>query len=111
MPKIDLKPQDWEEVCQILKRHVPDYAVWAFGSRVTGKAKPYSDLDLAIITETPLTLSALALLNEAFAESNLTIRVDIVDWAATGEAFHRIIRQNKEVLQGASIPSLSLTKP
>ena len=111
MPKIDLKPQDWEEVCQILKRHVPDYAVWAFGSRVTGKAKPYSDLDLAVITETPLSLSAIALLNEAFAESNLTIRVDIVDWAATGKAFKRIIRQNKEVLQGASIPPLSLTKP
>ncbi|MDD2725311.1 MAG: nucleotidyltransferase domain-containing protein [Methylovulum sp.] len=103
MPKLDLSPQDWDEVRQILKTHVPDYAVWAFGSRVTGKAKPYSDLDLAIITQQPLSLSVIAALNEAFDESNLAIRVDIVDWAAISEEFQKIIGRDKVVVQDASL--------
>jgi len=99
MPKIDLKPQDWEEVCRILKTHAPDYPVWAFGSRVKWKAKPYSDLDLTIITEQPLSLTKMATLKEAFDESNLSIRVDVVDWATTSESFRNIIEQYKVVIQ------------
>ena len=37
-------------VLDILHKNVPEYEVWAFGSRVKGTAKRYSDLDLAIIT-------------------------------------------------------------
>ncbi|MCX7099023.1 MAG: restriction endonuclease subunit S [Methylococcales bacterium] len=99
MPKIDLNAQDWNEVCHILKIHLPDYPVWAFGSRVKWTAKAYSDLDLAIITLQPLSLSAMATIKEAFDESNLSIRVDIVDWAATSEEFRKIIERNKVILQ------------
>lgn len=99
MPKIDLKPQDWDEVCHILETHVPEYPVWAFGSRVKGTAKAYSDLDLAIITRQPLSLSKMAIIKEAFDESDLSIRVDIVDWATTSETFRKIIEQDKVVIQ------------
>jgi predicted nucleotidyltransferase len=99
MPKIDLKPQDWNEVCRILQIHAPDYPVWAFGSRVKRKAKAYSDLDLAIITQQPLSLSEMAIIKEAFDDSNLPIRVDIVDWAATSPAFQKIIKQDKVLIQ------------
>lgn len=98
-PKIDLKPQDWHEVCHILKTLVPEYPVWAFGSRVKGTAKAYSDLDLAIITDQPLSLTKMATLKEAFDESVLSIRIDIVDWAATSEPFRNIIEQDKVVVQ------------
>ncbi len=99
MPKIDLNAQDWNEVCHILKIQVPDYPVWAFGSRVKWTAKAYSDLDLAIITRQPLSLSAMATIKEAFDESNLSIRVDIVDWAATSEEFQKIIEKTKVIVQ------------
>ncbi|MGB4497522.1 MAG: nucleotidyltransferase domain-containing protein [Methylococcaceae bacterium] len=99
MPKIDLNPQDWNEVCRILQIHAPNYPVWAFGSRVKRKAKAYSDLDLAIITQQPLSLSEMAILKEAFDDSNLPIRVDIVDWAATSPAFQKIIKQDKVLIQ------------
>jgi type I restriction enzyme S subunit len=82
----------------ILARYVPGRAVWAFGSRAKGKAKPYSDLDLAIITDEPLPLSTRALLAEAFSESDLPWRVDLVDWATTGEAFRAIIERDKVAL-------------
>ena len=66
-----------------------------------GKAKPYSDLDLAIITETPLPLATRAALAEAFSESDLPWRVDVVDWSITSEAFRKIIARDKAVLQSA----------
>jgi type I restriction enzyme S subunit len=100
-PKIDLKPQDWDEISLILKNYVPEYPVWAFGSRVKGTAKAYSDLDLAIITQQPLSVTTMASLKEAFDESNLSIRVDVVDWAATSGVFRKIIEHDKVVVQKA----------
>ncbi|VEI47079.1 DNA polymerase subunit beta [Actinobacillus equuli] len=78
---------------------MPEYEVWAFGSRVTGKVKSYSDLDLAIITDNPLSLARHAELVEAFSESDLTWKVDIVDWALTSENFREIIKQNAILLK------------
>lgn len=86
-------------VLSILQQYVPEYEVWAFGSRVKGNAKPYSDLDLAVITKQPLSLETHANLVDAFSESDLPWKVDIVDWAATSENFKHIIQQQFEVLQ------------
>ena len=69
--------------------------VWAFGSRVTGKAKKFSDLDLCIQAEGPLGLDRSSALAEAFAESDLPWKVDIVDWATTSESFRKIIVQHR----------------
>jgi type I restriction enzyme S subunit len=41
----------------------------------------------------------MATIKEAFDESDLSIRVDIVDWATTSETFRKIIDQNKIVIQ------------
>ena len=98
-PPIDIRPDLWAIVRDILRKHVPDYEVWAFGSRVKGAAKPYSDLDLAIISDRRLSLDVTAGLSEDFSESDLPWRVDVVDWAATGEAFQKIIAQNHVVIQ------------
>lgn len=98
---IDVRPDLWDTVRRILQTCVPQHEVWAFGSRVKGKAKPHSDLDLAIITRRPLPLGVLATLNDAFAESDLPWRVDVVDWASTSEAFRHIIEQDKVVVQRA----------
>lgn len=96
---LELKPEDWIELRRILSDYLPDYTVWAFGSRVTGKAKPYSDLDLAVVSPQPLPLSALAAIKEAFDESNLTVRVDIVDWPAASDAFKKAIGESKVLIQ------------
>lgn len=47
VPKIDVSPEQWAIVRDILREHVPDHEVWAFGSRATWTAKRHSDLDLA----------------------------------------------------------------
>ena len=78
---IDLAPQHIATVRAILREYAPGCEVRAFGSRVTGGARRYSDLDLAIIGDAPLGLMPLGLLQEAFEESDLPIRVDVIDLA------------------------------
>lgn len=89
-----LTAEQIQEVQNILKQHVPEYAVWAFGSRVTGNAKPFSDLDLAILSDKPLTLKQWGGLQNAFSASDLPFKVDLVDWATTAPSFRERIRQH-----------------
>ena len=63
-----IDPPQMRIVQNILRQHVPERLVWAFGSRATGQAKPYSDLDLAIIGSTPLGIGRQAALAEAFSD-------------------------------------------
>jgi type I restriction enzyme S subunit len=98
-PGIDIRPGEWEIVRGLIERHVPSREIWAFGSRVIGTAKPFSDLDLAILGSQPLTLSTLADLADDFSESDLPFKVDIVDWATTGESFRKVIEAGRVILQ------------
>ena len=100
-PPLDLAPRDWADVVRILHEQVPAIEVWAFGSRARYTAKPYSDLDLALITQQPLSLGQFAAITDAFATSDLPIRVDLVDWASTSDAFRKIIAQDKVLVQAA----------
>tara|TARA_R110002126_G_scaffold85942_3_gene207620 strand:+ start:95 stop:415 length:321 start_codon:yes stop_codon:yes gene_type:complete len=95
---LQITEQQWLQVVEILQHYLTDYPVWAFGSRVHGTPKPYSDLDLAIISEQPLPLSLLAEVAEAFSESDLPWKVDLVDWATTSERFRQVIEEQKLVL-------------
>lgn len=95
---IDLTESQLQQVKNILTTELPDTTVWAFGSRIKGTAKTYSDLDLALITEQPLTIRQQAKLESAFTDSDLPFSVDLVDWASCSEAFKQIILQHYEVL-------------
>jgi len=86
-------------VCDILQRLIPHCQVWAFGSRVTGTHKDYSDLDLTIIADAPLDITTIANVSDAFSQSDLPYKVDLVEWATTSESFRNIIQQNKIILQ------------
>jgi type I restriction enzyme S subunit len=102
-PPVDISPDHWAIVRDILRRHLPQHEVWAFGSRVKHKAKRYSDLDLAVIADAPLAPSVLAALREDFSDSDLPWKVDMVDWATTSETFRQIIAREKVVVQMGDI--------
>lgn len=102
VPGIEIHPEQWNIVARILRTYVPNYDVWAFGSRAKGTAKPFSDLDLAVITTEPLTLDIHAVLVDAFSESDLPWKVDVVDWASTSDVFREVIRRDKVIVQTAS---------
>lgn len=98
--QIDMTPQERAIVLRILNEIVPDRDVRAFGSRVTGKAKPFSDLDLAIMGDEPLSLETRARLEEAFSESELPWKVDVLDWALSDQSFRKLIAANNLSLKG-----------
>lgn len=98
-PPITVSEADWLIIRAILRAHVPDCSVWAFGSRATDRAKPYSDLDLAINGGKPLGIDLAAQLAEAFAESDLPYKVDIVDWTTASERFRKVIERDRVVVQ------------
>ena len=99
---IDLNPSYLAVVERILAEHVPECEVRAFGSRASWTAKDYSDLDLAIVGDGPLDWRTLALLKEAFEESDLPMRVDVLDWHNIAESFQHVIERHYVVLQEGS---------
>ena len=98
-PLIDISPENWRIVRDILQRFVPDREVWAFGSRAKWTAKEFSDLDIAIIGDKPLSIALTADLREAFQESALPFKVDIVDWANITPSFQQVIQAAKIQIQ------------
>lgn len=84
--------QEQATVRAVLAAHLPAGAqVQVFGSRAGGSAKPWSDLDLALDADTALPLAVMAALAEAFDESALPFKVDLVDRNAISPAFARIV--------------------
>jgi len=96
---IDLRPDHLEAVKRILAELAPECEVRAFGSRVKWTAKDYSDLDLVIVGQDKLERAHLDRIQEAFEESDLPFRVDVLDWRAISTEFKEIIEQGYIVIQ------------
>lgn len=94
---IDLPEGHLRTVSGILAAQVPGVEARAFGSRVTGKASGFSDLDIVLVGSVgPEQLMAL---KDAFAESDLPFMVDVVTLASLSVEFRQIIEERYEVLQ------------
>jgi predicted nucleotidyltransferase len=96
--QIDITHDELDIVRTLLAKHVPDREVRAFGSRVSGPSKKFSDLDLVVMGEASVASSVLADLEEAFRESDLRFKVDVVEWATTKGNFRRIIERKYVVV-------------
>lgn len=111
MSKIDVSPEDWLIIKAILQGFVPQKEVWAFGSRARWTAKDYSDLDIVILGEEPLSEELFMDLEKNFTESDLPWKVDIVDWYNLDDDFKKIIEKDYVVIQKRNItkwPSVRL---
>lgn len=96
MELIPIKVQlnEWILIKSLLST-LPKYCeVRAFGSRVNGSPKPFSDLDLALVADNAIPIDVMAELNEAFVKSDLPFKVDLIDWQLISPEFKNIISQN-----------------
>jgi uncharacterized protein len=99
MPEIDMRPEDRQIVLDILRAYMPaTAAVFVFGSRAAGAAKRASDLDLAIDIGGPLSHMQASNLAEAFEESDLPYKVDIVDLYQVTGTFKDLIVKDMRAL-------------
>ena len=97
---INITVEQKKIILHILNYYVPDSQVLAFGSRVRGDFRKYSDLDLLVIGTDKLSINQWGELVEAFQESDLPFRVDIVDGHTISEEFLKGILKNYLVLKG-----------
>src|SRR4051794_19732057 len=99
--QILLRPEQLRLVRTILAAYVPGYEVRVFGSRVTQRAKPASDLDLCIIDEPPVSATALRHLQDAFSDSALPFKVDVSCRSRLSDAFRRRVDASSVSLDDA----------
>lgn len=95
---ISITSQQLRLINKILQDFVPECEVRAFGSRVNGRHREYSDLDLVILGKEKLPWQVMSNLREAFAESDLPFRVDVLDWHDISPEFQQIIAQNYAII-------------
>lgn len=96
---IKATPEQLRLISAILAAHAPGVEVRAFGSRVGGTPKDYSDLDLALVGPAKLEPAIMATLREAFEESDIPFRVDLLDWHTISKEFQKVILDKYEVLR------------
>jgi len=65
--------------------------VYIFGSRVTGKQKKFSDLDICLKSEEAIPIEVIASLKESFSNSDLPYMVDLIDYQTISPEFRKII--------------------
>ena len=96
---VQLSDAERDQVKQILTKHLPQAQFRIFGSRIYNTARPYSDLDVAIIDEKPIDLAKLSALEEDFANSSLPFKVDLIDWRRISPEFRVRIESNYILLE------------
>jgi predicted nucleotidyltransferase len=87
---IAVSPGQRRLLLDLLQCHLPDTTVWLYGSRVTGKAHPRSDLDMVVFSK-PEQERQVSTLREALEESSLPFRVDLFVWDEVPETFKAAI--------------------
>jgi len=107
--RIDLPPGHRQLVLDVLRANLPHPAkAWVFGSRATGRARRYSDLDLLIDAGRRLTFDETAKLADAFSDSDLPYRVDVVDWQTIDDRFRALIAGERVPLAEAAHPDAAI---
>lgn len=98
--RLHLLPKHRRALEALLRKHLPDVEVWAYGSRVNGRSHEGSDLDLVLrgpdLKEIPT--DQLGDVEEAVRESNIPFLVEARDWTRLPERFHREIERDYVVL-------------
>ena len=87
---IELNKEDYKILMRVLKKY--PYKFYAYGSRVKGKARKYSDLD--IYCNEKMEDVDMMNLKWDLEESDITIKVDVLDPSVCSEEFRELIKED-----------------
>ena len=98
--RLRLSPRHRHILTSLLREHLPDVEVWAYGSRVNDRGHEGSDLDLVLrgprLREIPF--ERLMDFEDSVRESTIPFLVEARDWARLPDRFHREIEREYVVL-------------
>lgn len=97
---IDITTDQRKMILGLLAHHLPNVTVWTYGSRIKGKTRAQSYLDMVVFTAHGQE-THVANLKEALEESNLPFRVDLFRWDEVPENFRDTIQKEHIVLVDA----------
>lgn len=84
----------------LLREHLPEVEVWAYGSRINGRSHDGSDLDLVLRAPelAKIPTSRLADFRDALRESSIPFLVEARDWRTLPRQFQPEIERRHVVL-------------
>ena len=100
---ICVSSDEFKIIINILKVYIKKGKVYAFGSRYKNNNRKFSDLDIAIDIGKKLSFEFLTALKEAFEESDLPYRVDIIDYNNISDKFKKIVDNGNEIIYNSEI--------
>lgn len=74
------------------------YRIFLFGSRVTDHHHPYSDIDIGIEGPRRVPRELMVKMEEVLEESDLPVKVDIVDFSRVTPEFSQIAKKTMRQL-------------
>ena len=96
--QVAVSPEQMQYLLDEIHRHIPKATVWAFGSRVNGSHRPASDLDMAVHCDKETARTDLPRLNERLIESDLSFKVQLMDFGRLPENMRATIKTKYVVL-------------
>lgn len=92
METLDLESRYVDFIKSTVRSELKNAEIFVFGSRVQGKAKPYSDVDIALKSAEEIPFEKILMLKLKFEESTFPYKVDIVDLNTLDKNFLSIIQ-------------------
>lgn len=80
-------------IVSVVKRVLPTSHLLVFGSRVSGAAKKYSDLDIAVDASPPPSLAQLGQISALLADGDLPFKVDLIALDRVDPSFRSLIEE------------------
>ncbi|WNE41410.1 MAG: hypothetical protein AM1032_000150 [Mycoplasmataceae bacterium] len=92
--ELQIDSKDYKILKNILSKY--PYNFYAYGSRVKGKAKKYSDLDICYYD---IPRKEILDLNQELKDSDLSIIIELVSWNNMRSAFQENIQKDLILIQ------------
>jgi len=95
-------------ILKILKAHLPQAKIIAFGSRIRGGAKAYSDLDLCLDNGQPIPLAKISQLEESLPPQTFLTKSTLstsTGWTITSKNIFCLMGFNGETAEKKQRPA------
>lgn len=94
--QIDLEQKYLDRILNIINSIIQDdnLEIYAFGSRVTGKAKQYSDVDIALKSKEKIDPNKLNKINIELENTTIPYEVDVLDLNSISDNFKNCIEKD-----------------
>lgn len=81
-----------DNIKKIIFKHLSPkkYKIFVYGSRATGRARKWSDYDIGVIGNRPISTMTKVVIEDELEDSGVPVNVEVVDFHDVSQDFKRI---------------------